>query len=208
MQLKKFVSLTLSSLTAISCFVASASGAMASKLISGVAVAGPGTNASSNFVSPEPCFELYPGYFLNSLSTSRFSTGVNLPAAFEGNLPNLGNLQEIGIYYGVPKKGNAIPQGNVQVVIQTNDGFSRIATPSSSFYGPLKNNYYVYTIVVYPSDFSPSFSNKVVKTVSFRYNGSNGKVVAFFPVVIGANGLLRTEDFKFKTNADGRFNNQ
>ncbi|MBS1956821.1 MAG: hypothetical protein JST89_21710 [Cyanobacteria bacterium SZAS-4] len=209
MRLNKITATVLSSLTALVSLVSTASGAQASKQISGVAIPGPSTRATSVFRSVEPAYELYPSYLVNTANTGRFGAGVNLPALYNGNgiVPNLGNFQNFQIYYAVPNKGPSAGNG-LQVVIQTADGFSRVSNPSSIFVGPLKNNYYVYRIELVPSDFSPSFTAKVLRTASVRYSGTIGPIHFFFPEIIGEQDFIRWFDWNYKTNADTRYNNQ
>ncbi|MFN8550650.1 MAG: hypothetical protein U0103_04100 [Candidatus Obscuribacterales bacterium] len=99
--------------------------------------------------------------------------------------------------------------GNIAVVIQTSDGFSRIAG-ISSFLNAAANGYNGWGTYLYPNNFSPSFSpnQTVLKTVSIRYNGANGPIYLLYPYIIGFNGSLNVDSFNYKTLPDPRFNNQ
>jgi hypothetical protein len=198
MQLRKVASAVLSSLAAFVLIGSTANGALASQQVSGVAIPGPSTNGSSVFVSKEPALNADPAYLVNCLhlGSGKFGAGMNIPTLYSGNLTNLGFYNQGYIYYEVPNNGPAT--SGLSVVIQTDDGFSRIATPSSTFFGN-GNNYNIYYL------FLPT---TVLRTESVRYNGASGPIYLFFPVVIGDNGQLFNTDFAFKTNPDARFNNQ
>ncbi len=208
MQLRKIASAALITLISIGTTL----GAHASNVISGVTLPGPATRATSTYVAKEPGFGAYHSYLVNTLPSGKFGTGVNLPAIYNGDgvLPaSIGNFSEFYIYYDVPNNGAPANSG-LNVVIQTSDGFSRIASPTSNFVQS-SNGYNIYNIYTPATSFSPSFSpnQTILRTASVRYNGSVGPIYMFFPIVIGANGnYLQNGDFSFKTNPDSRFNNQ
>lgn len=210
MQLRKVASAVLSSLAAFVLLGSTASGAMASQQVSGVAIPGPSTNGSSVFVSKEPGLNQDPAYLINCLhlASGKFGAGLNIPTLYSGNLTNLGFYNQSGVFYEVPNNGPSVGSG-LSVVIQTDDGFTRIASPASTFFTN-SNNYNIYSVFIPASAFSPAFNphQTVLRTESIRYNGSVGPIYIFFPSVIGDNGSLFNTDFSFKTNADVRFNNQ
>ncbi|MBS1956822.1 MAG: hypothetical protein JST89_21715 [Cyanobacteria bacterium SZAS-4] len=212
MQFKRILSTFLGALTAVGCIAATASGAQASKLVSGVAFPGGSTKGSSVFLSSDPVYGpgySYPTYLINTLKTGKVGSGYNLPTINNGNdiLPNVGKFREFALYYDVPNLGPAADSG-LQVVIQTADGFSRIASPISNLYNS-DNGFYTYQIDLLPGDFSPAFSpdQVVLRTASVRYTGSIGPIYMFYPVVVGKNSTLENFDFNFKTTPDSQFNN-
>lgn len=210
MQLKKFVSLMLSAATAVGCMISTASGAQASNLTSGVALGG-SYKGTSVYVSSDPLYQAgYPAYLVNTLKPGRLGSGWNLPAIDSGDgiLPDIGNFNELDFYYDVPNFGpNA--DNNIAVVIQTSDGFSRIAG-ISSFLNSTGNGYNGWGTYLYPSNFSPSFSpnQTVLRTVSIRYNGGIGPIYLVYPYIYGQNNSLNYASFNYKTLPDPRFNNQ
>lgn len=213
MNVKKLSNQIFSVVASIACAAGTASNALASNVISGVTLPGPATRATSTFVSKEPGFGAYPSYLVNTLNSGKFGTGVNLPAIYNGDgiLPaSIGNFSEFYIYYDVPNNGGPVASSGLNVVIQTSDGFSRIASPTATFVQS-SNGYNIYNIYAPAPAFSPSFSpnQTILRTASVRYNGSIGQIYLFFPIVIGANGqYLSNTDFSFKTTPDSRFNNQ
>ncbi|RTL45987.1 MAG: hypothetical protein EKK48_01210 [Candidatus Melainabacteria bacterium] len=208
MQLRKIVSTLLGTLTAVGCIVGTAGGAQAaSNVVSGVALGG-SFKGTSTYLPSDPAYGAgfnYHTYLINSLK-GRVACGVNLPTVEAGVLPDLGGFQEFQIYYDVPGLGPAADPG-LSVVIQTADGFTRIANVVSSPYATF-NNYNVYQVDLLPTDFSPSFNvnQTALRLASVRYNGSGGAIYMFYPVVVGQNGILENSDFAFKTNSDFRFN--
>lgn len=209
MQFKSIVSTFLGTLTALGIVVATASDAKASNLVSGVALGG-SFKGSSVYLTSDPVYGNsgpYPTYLINALKPGRFSCGYNLPAVNNGVLPDAGRFQELLIYYDVPNNGPAADSG-LNVVIQTSDGFSRIASPTSNPYDS-GNGYNVYQIDLLPQNFSPAFSpnQTVLRTASVRYNGAVGPIYMFYPVVAGENSIFEAFDFTYKTNPDFFFNN-
>lgn len=208
MQLRKIVSTLLGTLTAVSCLVTTATSAHAGNIVSGVALGG-SFKGSSTFLSNDPAYGAgfgYHTYLINSLK-GRVATGVNIPAVGNGVLPDLGGFQEFQIYYDVPALGPSADPG-LSVVIQTADGFSRIANVVSIPYDTI-NNFHVYQVDLLPTDFSPAFSvnQTALRTASVRYTGSIGGIYMFFPVVAGQNATMQNTDFSFKTTPDFHFNN-
>ncbi len=211
MQFKKITTFLLGALTALSCAIGIANGANASNLLSGVAIGG-SYKGSSVLLPFDPVFAAfnYPTYLVNSLKFGKVGSGWNLPAIDSGNniLPDVGNLTEFDFYYDVPNLGPSADPG-LNVVIQTSDGFSRIANVVSTPY-QTANGYNGYQVQLFPNNFSPSFSvnQTVLRTASIRYNGSVGPIYLYYPVVSGSNTLVYYPDFSFKTTPDPRFNNQ
>lgn len=208
MQFRKVVSAVFSTLAAMAFIGGTTNGAYASQQVSGVAIPGPSTKGSSVFVSKEPALNTYNSYLINCLNLGKYGAGVNIPTLYSGDVTNLGYFSFSYIYYEVPNNGAPVNSG-FSVVIQTDDGFSRIATNPASTFFQNSNNYNVYFLFMPTTAFSPSFNahQTVLKTESVRYNGSAGPLYMFYPVVIGDNGSLYNE-FSFKTNPDARFNNQ
>ncbi|HEY9732427.1 MAG TPA: hypothetical protein V6C89_10975 [Drouetiella sp.] len=208
MQFRTIVSTLLSTLTAVSCIVATAASANAGNLVSGVALGG-SFKGSSTFLSNDPAYGSgfgYSTYLINSLK-GRVAAGVNVPALGNGVLPDLGGFQEFQIYYDVPGQGPSADPG-LNVVIQTADGFSRIANVVSIPYDTF-NGYNVYQVDLLPTDFSPAFAvnQTALRTASVRYNGQIGGIYMFYPVVVGQNAIMQNSDFSFKTTPDFQFNN-
>ncbi len=206
MQLKSVVSTFLSALTALGVIVCTASSAQASNLVTGVALGG-SFKGSSVFLNTDPVYNTYPTYLINSLKPGRIASGVNLPALNNGAVPDVGRFQEFLIYYAVPHSGPKADPG-LNVVIQTADGFSRIANVSSIAYDS-GNGFNVYQIDLLPGDFSPSFSpnQTVLRTATVRYSGSIGSLYTFFPAIAGENAIIEATDFSYKTSPDPNFNN-
>lgn len=210
MQVKKLVSLMLGTVTAIAGSLSTASGALADNLASGVAIPGGSYKATSVALPRNPVFPSfnYPTYLLNTLKTGKFGCGENFPAIDHGVLSSsVGNFRDFEIYYDVPNLGPAADSG-LYFVIQTSDGFTRIASKNAILHFTA-NGFNSWRIILLPSDFSPSFSENqtVLQTVSARYNGSVGPIYMYFPFVLGSDGVLTYLDFSYKTNPDFRFNN-
>lgn len=208
MKSRKIVSTLLSTIAAVSAIVATASGAQASKLVSGVAIPGGSVKGSSVFLSSDPAYGNtfnYSTYLINTLKTGKVGCGVNLPALNEGVLNNLGKFQEFLLYYDVPNNGPSADPG-VNVVIQTSDGFSRIANAVSGLWDS-GNGYNVYQIDLLPGDFSPAFSpnQTVLQTASVRYNGRIGPIYVFYPAVIGKQKTLEGPEWNYKVVPDPQF---
>jgi len=205
----KVFTFALSSVLAVGCALATGNAAQASKLLSGVALPGGSAKGSSTFVAPDPAYGLYSSFLINTLKTGKVGAGVNLPTLNNGNdiLPNVGKFNDLLFYYEVSNLGpNADP--GLGVVIQTQDGFTRYANPTSNTYASL-NNYNIYQVDLTPSQFTPSFNTNQtrLRTWSIRYNGSIGPIYVFYPFLDGQNGTLGPEDFNYKTTPDSKFNN-
>lgn len=209
MQLKKLAALLLSSVVSAGCVLASAIPANASNLLSGVALGG-SYKGSSTFLSVDPAFGLYPAYLVNTLKPGRYGSGWNLPAIDNGNniLPNVGRFNGLQFYYERANLGSSVDP-NLNVVIQTNDGFSRIATATSVLAGN-NNGFSYYLVTLLPTNFTPSFNQNEtrLRTASVRYNGNSGPLYFIFPTLYGQNSILFYDDFNYRTVADPVFNNQ
>ena len=208
MSFKKLASILLSAATAV-CMTATASNAQsASTTMSGVAFGG-SSKATSTLITPDPVFGLYQSYLVNTYKR-RLDCGWNLPELGNGNniLPDVGGLRFFEFYYEVPNLGPSADT-NLVVVIQTAEGFSRVADVHSS--NPVsKNGYNAYYVHLVPQNFIPAFNpdEKVVRTATVRYNGASGPIYLAYPNIWGQKTVLTWTDFSAKTLPDPTFVNR
>jgi len=208
MSFKKLASLLLSAASAV-CMTATASNAQsASTTMSGVAFGG-SSKATSTLITPDPVYRLYQSFLVNTYKL-RFDCGWNLPEIGKGNnaLPDVGGLEYFEFYYEVPNLGPSADQGLV-VVIQTAEGFSRVAGVTSS--KPFaQNGYNAYHVTLTPQNFIPAFNSdeKVVRTATVRYNGAIGPIYLTYPLIWGQKSVLSWTDFSAKALPDPTFVNR
>ena len=101
-------------------------------VLSSVVLPGGANHGQATFLSKDPVFNVYPTYLLQAGKHVGVlpSVGVNLPTLNSGNLPSVGNLIYFYFYYAVPS-GSPNADPGIRIVMQTSDGFSRIATGNS-----------------------------------------------------------------------------
>jgi hypothetical protein len=182
----------------------------ASNVLSSVVLPGGANRGQATFLSKDPVFNAYPTYLLQAgkhIGTVA-SVGVNLPAVDSGVLPDVGNLIYFYFYYAVPSSSPTADPG-LQVVMQTSDGFSRIATGVSQASGLNANGFNSYYVFLYPTDVTPPFDQGTLalRKVDIKYYGTSQvqRIYEFYPFVSGTNGSLQYFQFNYKTNPDSAF---
>ncbi len=198
------------SLLAVICSMSLSPKASASNVLSSVVLTGGANHGQATFLSKDPIFNVYPTYLLQAGKHVGVlpSVGVNMPTLNSGNIPAIGNLIYFEFFYAVPS-GTPNADPGLKVVIQTSDGFSRIANGVSTASGLNGNGFDSYYVFFSPLDFSPPFdiSTLALQKVAIKYYGTSQvrKIYEFYPFIDGTNGTLQYFDFSYKTNPDNAY---
>lgn len=198
------------SLLAVICSMSLSPKAGASNVLSSVVLPGGANHGQATFLSKDPVFNVYPTYLLQAGKHVGVlpSVGVNLPTLNSGNIPSVGNLIYFYFYYAVPS-GSPNADPGIRIVMQTSDGFSRIATGVSRATGLNANGFDSYDVFFYPTDLSPPFAQGTLglQKVAIKYYGTSQvqRIYEFYPVVSGTNGALQYFDFSYKTIPDNAY---